>query len=279
MAEGVAAQDGEDSGWRAELDLRLAARGPRTALVQRRHLGPLVVQRPFYPEGAPCHVYLVHPPGGVVGGDELEIRISAEPGAQALITTPAAGKFYRSEGRRARQSAELRLHGAELEWLPQETIYYPRAQAWQRTRVCLDADARFIGWELACFGLPARGEAYEEGRLAQDFEVWLGERPLLLDRLRLDGSGPALKARWGLAGRAVLGTFLAYPVPPRMATALREAADADQLIGLSVVDGLLVCRGLAAQADALKRRFLALWTQLRPPLFGRTALAPRVWAT
>jgi urease accessory protein len=279
MAQVDAAEQTQAAGWQAELDLRFAAQGSRTVLAQRRHSGPLRVQRPFYPEGPVCQVYLLHPPGGVVGGDELDIRVSAEPGTQVLLTTPAAGKFYRSGGRHARQTVRLSLRQAQLEWLPQETIYYPRAQVRQRTLVRLDADSRFIGWELACFGLPARGEPYQEGCLAQDFEIWLDQRPLLLDRLRLDGGSPAQAARWGLAGQAALGTFLAYPVPPGLVQALREAAGTDGLIGVSVVDGLLVCRGLAALAEALKPRFLALWGLLRPELMRRAAVAPRIWAT
>jgi urease accessory protein len=113
-------------GWLAELDLGFAPRGSRTVLARRRHRGPLAVQRPFHPEGDVCHVYLLHPPGGVVAGDRLAIRVAADPGAEALLTTPAAGKFYRSEGPVARQTVALEIgEGASLEWLPQETILYP----------------------------------------------------------------------------------------------------------------------------------------------------------
>src|SRR5205085_6360717 len=100
-------------GWQAELRLRFNCDAPgplrpgRTRLVERQHRGPLVVQRPFYPEGDPCHVYLVHPPGGVVGGDALRIDATVDPGAHALITTPAATKFYRCEERISTQTQEL----------------------------------------------------------------------------------------------------------------------------------------------------------------------------
>src|SRR5262245_10241542 len=95
------------AGWEASLDLKFAARGARTVLARRASVGPLVVQRPFYPEGGVAHVYLVHPPGGVVGGDQLRLSVLAEEGAHALLTTPAATKFYRSDGRVARQRQEI----------------------------------------------------------------------------------------------------------------------------------------------------------------------------
>src|SRR5689334_13378367 len=103
------------AGWEASLDLEFAARGARTILARRASVGPLVVQRPFYPEGGVAHVYLVHPPGGVVGGDQLRLRVVAEEGAHALLTTPAATKFYRSDGRVARQRQEIVADGATVE--------------------------------------------------------------------------------------------------------------------------------------------------------------------
>src|SRR5512137_547009 len=116
-------------GWRAELVLGFRWQDGRTVLATRRHIGPLTVQRPFYPEGDVCHVYVLHPPGGVVAGDCLTIAINAEADSAALVTTPAAGKFYRSDGKLARQQVSLTVAAnAALEWLPQETIIYEGAR-------------------------------------------------------------------------------------------------------------------------------------------------------
>lgn len=110
-------------GWLAQLRLRFAAREGRTYLAQRQHLGPLLVQRPFYPEANACHVYIVHPPGGVVGGDRLELQVDAGAGSHVLLTILAATKFYRSAGQFARQLQHLDAEAAAIEWLPQETIF------------------------------------------------------------------------------------------------------------------------------------------------------------
>ena len=280
MADSSAPQ--ADSGWRAELELGFTGRGGRTVLSHRRHQGPLRVQRPFYPEGGVCHVYVVHPPGGVVGGDRLELRVDCRDGAHALLTTPAAGKFYRSGERPQRQLVSLNLQDSTLEWLPQETIYYPGATVRQQLELHLDGASRFIGWEVGCLGLPARGEGFASGTVTQGFELWLDQRPLLLDRLRLDAGAGTPDAPWGLGGHTVLGTIVAYPAVQADLEAALGAAQIEEgegRFGLSLVDGVLVGRCLGHQAERVRQSFAALWQALRPRLLGRPAQAPRIWAT
>lgn len=269
-------------GWQAELALGFVGGVARTTLARRRHLGPLRVQRPFYPDGPVCNVYIVHPPGGVVGGDRLDLRVDASKGAQVLLTTPAAGKFYRSAGPEALQRVELRISDtSSLEWLPQETIHYPGALVRQQTIVRLDAAARFIGWDLAAYGLAARGEAFHEGQVVQGFELWRGEHPLLLDRLVMRGGSAAFTGRWGLDTATALGTLVACPATADDVAAARAVVEPlhDVTAGLSLVDGVLVGRVLARQTDAAMRALLALWQVLRPRLLQRQAVLPRIWAT
>jgi len=293
MATGLA---NPASGWQAELRLKFAVEAPlpQTRLVERQHRGPLVVQRPFHPEGDPCHAYIVHPPGGVVGGDELRIDVKVEPGAHALITTPAATKFYRCDGRLSTQVQELRAEGASLEWLPQENIFYRAALVRTATRVQIDARSRFIGWEIGCLGLPARGESFDAGNLGLDFELWRDrggnvsalppqERdrcaPVFIDRLRLAGHSLAREAGWGLAGGTAIGTMLATPASPREVEQVRELTAMHPAAGVTLVDGVLVLRALAAQGEAIRHLFVSVWRALRPGIMGREAVSPRIWAT
>jgi urease accessory protein len=305
-------------GWQAELRLRFNGDIPRflangdappdkygrTRLVERHHKGPLIVQRPFYPEGDPCHVYLVHPPGGVVGGDELRIDVQVDVGAHALITTPAATKFYRCDRRYSSQTQELRAAGATLEWLPQENIFYRGADVHTATRVQVDADSRFIGWEINCLGLPARGEHFDAGALRLDFELWksigsaeqvqssrvpvcletrngpvAGPDPIFLDRLRLSGDSPARGALWGLAGQEAVGTLLATPATRAQVDSIRELIADQRFAAVSLVDAVLVLRALAPQAEAVRKLFIAAWQRLRPTIIGRAAVLPRIWHT
>lgn len=268
-------------GWKAELALRFAPLAGATRLVSRHHLGPLRVQRPFHPEGEVCHVYIVHPPGGIVGGDELDIRVEAMPGAQVLLTTPAAGKFYRSAGPEAVQQLRIEARDATVEWLPQETILYPAARARVLTAVHLQDAACFIGWEIVCLGLTAQQQALGAGRGQLGFELWRDGKPLLIDRLAIDGEGAMMGSASGLAGATVVASFVAASVdasvPTKLRALLRESQDVEA--GLSVVDGVLVGRLLGRDAGSVKRACVRLWAALRPEMLQRPAAAPRIWAT
>lgn len=264
-------------GWRAALELEFAQRAGSTYLAKRRHVGPLLVQRPFHPEGAVCHTYLVHPPGGVVGGDELQLEVRVGPAAHALLTTPAATKFYRSAGPLAQQVQRLCVEDGALEWLPQETIFYSGARVHTATRVQLSHAARVLAWEVSCLGLPARHEDFTAGELALDFEVWMGQAPLLIDRLRIRAHTATRTASWGLAGRRALGILLAYPGDAKLLAAVRDAAGA--ALAATLVDGALVCRCVAQQGYEVRRAFFAAWQVLRPALLERPALPPRIWST
>jgi len=268
-------------GWRAELLLCCEQRGGRTVLARKRQFGPLTLQRPFYPEESVCHLYLLHPPGGVVGGDSLAVDIDLESGTRALVTTPGATKFYRSAGADALVTQRLSVAaGAELEWFPQEAILFPGARVRSRTEVALQSDARFIGWEILSLGRPVIGERFDSGALHAGLSVSRDGRPLLMDRLRITLprhlDGPS-----GLRGRPVTGTFVATGCDASALQVAREAAGslADVLLGITLLDDLLVARCLAGTSEPVQRVFCGLWAALRPMLLGREACPPRIWAT
>jgi urease accessory protein len=272
-------------GWRARLELAFAPSGHRTVLARRRHEGPLAVQRAFYPEGGVCHVYLLHPPGGIVGGDRLDVRVRALAGAHALVTTPGATKCYRSAGPLAEQRQHLQVEAdGALEWLPQETLWFAGARGRSTTRVDLDPGSRFIGWEVQCLGRPACGETFDGGEADLALSVHRAGRPLLLERLRVQTSRDLARAS-GLRGLAVTGTLVAA-VPDAapleaLAETLRDTLPDPPrgVAGVTVVDGLLVARCLAPYAEPARRYLEAVWAHLRPVAMGRPAVAPRIWAT
>jgi urease accessory protein len=265
--------------WRAALELHFAARADRTILARRVHSGPFMVQRPFYPDGPVCHVYIVHPPGGVVGGDSLELAVHTAPGSHALLTTPAATKFYRNAGRFAMQRQQLQLDRATLEWLPQETILYPQASVQLLTRVRLCKRSRFIGWEIVCYGRPASHLRYEQGRVTQDFELWVDDTPLLIDRLRLDAESQPMRAAYGLANHPVLATMLAYPAHQGLLERVRAVSVAGVSFACSHVDGALVVRAIGEHVDRVRAVMENAWRCLRPLVIGREPVAPRIWST
>jgi urease accessory protein len=255
------------------------------------------VQRPFFPEGpAVCHVYVLHPPGGVVGGDRLRVDVDVGPGAHALLTTPAATKVYRTAGAAASIDNRLTVAaGGKLEWLPQETILFDGCDVATRTRVELAAGAAFVGLELVCFGLPARagqpGDAgFARGRCRLALEAWRDGAPLVVERGRFDGDGPVAVAAWGLGGAPVSGTLLVVPATPSAellaplrddVRALAEALPPGDLGAATILSGgaALACRYVGPSAERGGRFLRAAWTAARRVVLGRDAVPPRIWAT
>ena len=269
-----------ESGWSARLRLGFRSVSGRTVLAQRERHGPLSVQRPFYPEGDACHVYLLHPPGGVVGGDSLQIDTELAACSHALVTTPGATKFYRSAGPVARQRQHLQVEaGAGLEWLPQENIFFPGAQVDLRTRIDLRGDARLAFWEIHCLGRPVIGEHFDEGALDARLEVWREQQPLLIERLRVDAR--SRRHASVLGGQPVSATALFNRAGEGHLQTAREliAGATGSMSGATLLDALLVVRYLGDSTEQVRKLFTAIWCALREPLLQRSAITPRIWNT
>lgn len=276
--------------WHAALHLGFARRETRTVLCENRHSGPLRVQKALYPEGdAVCQAILLHPPSGIAGGDHLKISVDVGASAHAQLTTPGAGKWYRSGGADASQCIDFSVaEGAVLEWLPQESIMFDGARARMETRVALAADARFIGWDILCLGRAAAGERFENGRFDLFFrvdratkEAPLHNHPLWIERGGFDGNDAMLSSPAGWAGASVCGTLLAaFDHTPELLVACRAIAPTDGAShALTALPGLLVARYLGDSSEAARLWFAALWEIIRPICCGRPAKTPRIWNT
>jgi len=210
-AEPSDARTAPERQWRAWLEVGLRRRAGRTRIGPLAHEGPLRIQRAFHPESdGTAHVVVLHPPAGCVGGDRLRVSASIDASASALLTTPGAGKIYRTNGFRASMSTELRVaEGATLEHVPQEMVVYEDADAALTTAVDLRPGARFLGWEVVCLGRPAANEGFETGSLWLDFTVRAEGAPIFVERGRVDGGSATLSSPWGLRGFAAFGTLVA----------------------------------------------------------------------
>lgn len=271
------------SAWRAELALDYERRGERTVLAARRHDGPLVVQKPLYPEGAGvCHSIIVHPPAGIVGGDSLEIgaRIGAQ--GHALLTTPGAGKWYRSAGAWAQQRNTFVVHeGACLEWLPQATIVFDGALARLDTEVRLAAGARYIGWEILCLGRAGSGERFARGQCVTRVSVLRDDKLLWMERAGIEAGGLLIRSAAGWGGRTVCGTLIAVAqnVDAVDVGACRAVAAKSGSTAVTRLPGVMVARYLGDSSEAATQYFADVWRLLRPLIAGRAAVAPRIWNT
>ena len=276
------ARQQDTSSWLAQLELVYAKRQHKTVIAQRRHLGPLTVQRPFYPEGdRVCHSYVLHPPGGVVGGDQLQLTLNVEQDAHALVTTPASAKFYRSNGATASQQQQFTIaDDGILEYLPQDTILFDACKVNTVTRIHLGERARFAGWEILCQGRPASSETFNSGECRQAYELYRQGTPLVIERTRLHGSSEMQAASWGLAGYAVVGTMLVSNANPELLTAARAIeTDEGTLFSATLIQDVLVCRYLGSQGIEARECFARVWQTVRPGWCGRAACRPRIWDT
>lgn len=270
--------------WHARLQLGVALRDGRSVLGRCEHHGPLRIQKVLYPEGPGlAQLLMLHPPSGIAGGDALEIGVHAESGACALLTTPGAGKWYKSAGRVARQSVRLRVDaGAALEWLPQEAIVFDRAEAEQVLHVDCHGSARCIGWDIAVLGRLGSDERFEHGRWQQRIDLCRDGERLWAERGRVDGGDPLLRSVVGWNGLHVCGLMWVIGMPDD--EALLDACRAVPADGVRVGvtaprDALLLVRVLGDSAERVRGCLGAIWALLRPAVLGRPAVPPRIWST
>ncbi|VAW50805.1 Urease accessory protein UreD [hydrothermal vent metagenome] len=285
----------KNEGWQAHLNLKFEHSGVRSVLKKSQHDGPLRVQRPFYPEGELAHVYILHPPGGVVGGDQLHINLHVSNKAQVLCTTPGSGKFYLSAGNWAQLNQTLQVTaGSSLEWLPQENILFAGARLRSRTKIKLEDDAVFIGCDISCLGRPTSNEIFSHGAFDSRLDLYHNKKLLLTENLRVFDCQD-LTAATGLRGKAIQATLLAFPCTEKHLELAREelaeqfveqvaeqmASKQSQsnLIAATLFDGLLVVRVLGDDSQTVKQQLISIWQKLRPALLNKAATLPRIWAT
>ncbi|WP_439113998.1 urease accessory protein UreD [Hydrogenophaga sp.] len=272
--------------WHAQLQLHYRLEAQRTVL-HHQHNGPLRILKCLYPEGdAICHNVIIHPPGGLVGGDVLDVSLRVEAGAHALVSTPGATRFYASDSAVATQQVHLALEaGARLEWLPLEAIAYPGCLAQNTVQATLGAGAEWLGWDVTALGLPSAGQPFDAGRFSQRLEI-LG---LWLEQAQLDASDTRLlNAPVGLNGQRCLGTMwlacgtaLTRERREQLLDVVRSVlatAPAQVQAGATCPNpNMLVLRALAPLVEPLMALFQQVWAELRPAAWGLTSTPPRIW--
>ena len=272
------------SNWVAKLNLNIQCADGHSRLIKPSHSGPLRVQKPFYPEGRSlAHVYIVHPPGGVVGGDQLYIEMLVSKNAKGLVTTPGATKIYRSESKKMIVKQTMTLEEqATFEWLPQETIIFDGASVDSTTKVNLGNNSKYIGWEVVCFGRPGAGEVFKHGFVRMNLEIWRNDLPVWMDRAVYpteSENNSIFQAAWGLNSSPVIATLIASPCNQQMQEGLTEQQLEKGNYSTSLIEDVLVCRYIGACTQEARACFLEIWSQLRPMLMSRSSCPPRIWNT
>ena len=280
--------------WQAYLQLcfKFSSRG--TTVNRCRHNGPLYVQKPFYPEGKHCaHVYLLHPPGGLVSGDTITIDVEMETNSHSLMTTPGATRLYRARQESPIQRQNIYLSLAEnaiLEWFPMETIVYDAAAAELNTTIKLSNNSRLMAWEITCLGLPASKQLMTQGYFQQRYKIIQDGLPIFIDRLHYDTKNHALFTNMaGMQSKTVSGFFIAGPFSQQSDDEKDQLIDYirqqlthkkfDTCIAISNVNGFFITRYLGHSANQARDAFTEIWSLLRPVLIKQKACAPRIWLT
>jgi urease accessory protein len=286
------------SQWLASLALQLGHSSYGTQLTKTKRCGPLTIQKAFYPEGRDCaHLYLLHPPAGIVSGDELRVSIEVQKNAHTLVTTPGANRFYRARtdlsigDPKQTQITKISLDAdAKCEHFPLETIVYNRANGVNNVEVRLQESSVYCGWDMTCLGLPSSFEDFSHGRFTQLNTLYRDDILIYHDKVFIEPSSNIQQHPAGLAGNTVFGTFLAYAPSNQVSNeqrtqlikklrALVEKHAASALISITDIRQLLVMRYLGQQAHQCKTLFIELWKLVRPLYMDKQGVQPRVWYT
>jgi urease accessory protein len=272
--------------WHAQLDMNYAFERDRS-VVRYRHEGPIRILQSLYPEGHQiCHNVLVHPPGGLVGGDQLDIRLHLGTKSHALITTPGATRFYRSVQGEASNRVIARLDdGARLEWLPLETLAYSGCEAHNAMRFELAPTAELMAWDITALGLDHAQAPFTQGRLTQHMEipnVWLERGIIKASDHRL------LDSPLALAGQRCMATLLfASGLPLNNARAnqaleavraiLESSPQRERAAATMPTPQTLVLRSLTPMVEPAMELMRQAWAVWRETLWGLPGTPPRLW--
>ena len=276
--------------WYARLELGFCFENTRTVMQHRKHWGPVRVQKMLWPEKTGvCHAIIVHPPAGIAGGDHLTFQIETETQAHAVVTTPGAGKWYKTNGRQAYQHIHLNVKDQSiLEWLPQETMLFDGACAHSETVIHLDREACFIGWDMLVLGRQARAEQFSSGHYHNQFRLWREEKLLVADTLHFEGGDRWLSSCLGMNGQAVMGSFWAVaPEQYRGSSILEQHLELirelimrmDVSVTLTLLGDVLCARFLGNDVRQCHDAFAAIRARLRRYWFDLDEEFPRIWRT
>ncbi len=271
--------------WPAKLSLGFDYNGVKTRMHRMEFYGPLRVQRPFYPEGEVCHIYLLHPPGGLVSGDDLVIDMACTAKSHALVTTPSAGKIYKADSQKGiqKQLINIDVDNGTVEWLPMETIVFDGAHGRLETRVNLHGDARFVGIDVFCLGRPKSDLPFMSGSVEQRLAIYQDNTPVLLERQCIAADDPLIQAMSGFQGHLVSGTMVVAGLQgaeQESLTRIRETfSHVPGTLSASFRMGILVIRYLGDCSEQAQQQLRYCWTLIRPLLLGIEACPPRIWNT
>lgn len=276
--------------WYAKLELGFEAEQARTVLRHRKHHGPVRVQKMLWPEKTGvCHAIIVHPPAGIAGGDHVTFDMKVSAHAHALVTTPGAGKWYKTNQKQAFQHIHISLDDhAIFEWLPQESMLFNGAHAHSETLIHLQQNSSFIGWDMLVIGRQACHEQFTSGAYFNQFKLYRNQQLLVADTLSFQGNDRWLSSCLGMNKKACVGNFWAVPPEKFRRTEILDVhidlireliVRMKMTVTVSLLDDVIVARYLGNDVRQCHDAFAAIRARLRNYWFDLTEEFPRIWKT
>ena len=272
--------------WRGSISLETRKIRGSTRLSSFKHEGPLRVQRPFLQDDGSCHIYLIHPPGGVVGGDSLLVHFEGHEKTNTVITSSAASKFYSCEGGLPDQkvSQDFKIgKGSLLEWVPQENIFFEGAKTNLTNNITLFGESCFLGWEIMVLGRKGSDKKRFAGALRSSTNIV--KDGCLIHRDFFEYSPKMDSSSWGLQGKHVLGSLIATSGYieddgfSRLVSAVLAKIEGDSFGGTKK-KGLFLLRYLGSSVEECKHGFWVAREALHQNgalMLGCDGERPRIW--
>lgn len=264
---------------RGEAECTFKVRDGKTVLDNLRQSGSFKVRIPKTPTTSVPEAVLLNTAGGLTGGDKLSFNGHVAAHGDAIFTTQASERAYRSISGDAEVATSLSLGThARMAWLPQETIMFDGAQLSRTFDVTLETDAVFLAHESVVFGRTAMDEVVRSGCFKDIWKIYRDGELMHADAMRVSGHiAQTLGRPATLNGASAMATIL-YIGPD-----IEEQVDIARHVmthihsdavtgGVSGWAGKLVCRIVARDGASLRR----MVTPVLETLNNGHAL-PRVW--
>lgn len=261
-----------------------------TVLAASRQEPPLKVVRAFTVQDGAALAHLHNVSGGLLGGDQLALKVDVGARAQVQLTTTGATRIYRPrrEALSATQSNEFTVgDGALLECVPDGIIPYAGARFSQTTTIHLAQGAGIFWWEILAPGREARGETFVYDLVEMKTNVYASGQPISSERVRIEPRKRSVQSFGRLGPYRTWATFCIARVGPspaewlRLEHELREQAlpltrHGETLWAVSALPahGVMV-RCVAVHGRHVLPGLQDLWQVAKRRLYGRDAVAPR----
>ena len=126
---------------------------------------PLLIQKALYPDTNnpnTAHIYIMSSAGGILQGDNLQIKIKATDNSNGVITTQSATKIYNTENHIPSQIIDILVEkNSYLEFTPKQIIPHKSAGFLQKVNLKVDKSSTLVYSETIACGRIAHGEEFD----------------------------------------------------------------------------------------------------------------------